>query len=142
MNSAFSISRFRDNCPIASRDNCLLSDESGKHYIPVMTRTFREAFIAALEETRLSIAKVAALSGVSAEQLKKLKQRETAKTNVDDAVKVASAFGRTLEEFIDDPDTKYPIEIVHLYSGLSPELQARLVSYGRGLGDGQDLDSD
>lgn len=98
-----------------------------------MGKTFREAFLEALEASGLTVAQVAAQSGVSYEQLKKLKQRDTSKTNVEDARRVAHAFGKKLDEFIDDPDLEAQAEIVSLYNALPPELQRELLSFGKGL---------
>lgn len=65
-----------------------------------MKRTFRNAFIAALADTRVSIRQVADASGVSYEQLKKLNQGKSESTNVEDAQKIALYFNRTLDEFL------------------------------------------
>lgn len=67
-----------------------------------MPRTFREALLSAIAETGASIAEVARGAGVSYEQLKKVGQRETASTNIDDAVRVANFFGFTIDEFLQD----------------------------------------
>lgn len=63
--------------------------------------TFRDALVYALESTSRSMRSIAQLSGVSYEQLKNLKQGKAQTTNVDDARKVAEAFGVTLDEFFD-----------------------------------------
>lgn len=80
------------------------------------------SFTAALQqrarEAGLSLAKVAELSGVSYEQLKKAVQRG-ASTNVDDALRVAHCLGMTLEEFIQDDFPADRDEIRLLLAGLS-----------------------
>lgn len=83
-----------DNCPL------LVMELSG--YSIGMAKTFRTAFLEALELTGWSVPEVTRRSGVSTDQLNKLKQRENAKTNVDDAQLVANAFGYTLDEFLSD----------------------------------------
>jgi hypothetical protein len=63
-----------------------------------VTGTFRTAFFAALDREGLPLRRVAELSGVSYEQLKKLKQRSNASTNVEDAAKLSSVLGMTIEQ--------------------------------------------
>lgn len=98
-----------------------------------MTQKFRQAFIRALEESGLSLRAVAIGSGVSEEQLKKLKQRETATTNVDDAKKVAEFFGMGLDDFLDDPELSRPVEIAALYSRLPHRLKLEFQAYAEEL---------
>ncbi|MDN5567690.1 MAG: phage repressor protein [Paracoccus sp. (in: a-proteobacteria)] len=62
-----------------------------------MEVTFKMALERALLETGRSLRSVAMASGVSYEQLKNLKQGKAKSTNVDDAIRVASAFGVTLD---------------------------------------------
>ena len=66
-----------------------------------MRMTFRDALIHAADQRDLTIRHIAEKAGVSYEQLKKLKQRPDAKTNADDAVRVAHYFGVSLEAFLD-----------------------------------------
>jgi transcriptional regulator with XRE-family HTH domain len=88
-----------------------------------MAKTFRNALLEQMEATKTPLKEVAARSGVSYEQLKKVKQREDASTNVDDARKIANAFGLTLDEFLDDRTIEARIEVVELYSRLSPDAR-------------------
>lgn len=64
-----------------------------------MQATFKDALDQALAVTGRSLRSVAIASGVSYEQLKNLKQGKSLRTNVDDAMKVAAAFGVSLEQF-------------------------------------------
>lgn len=66
-----------------------------------MSKNFRLALINAIATKEVPLRVVSERSGVSYEQLKKITQRETASTNVDDAMKVAAAFGCSLDQFID-----------------------------------------
>jgi hypothetical protein len=79
-----------------------------------MAKTFRSALLDALEGTRLPLSKVASGSGVSYDQLKKLRQRPLASTNVDDARAVATFFGVTLDQFLDDRSLSARVELVEL----------------------------
>jgi transcriptional regulator with XRE-family HTH domain len=85
-----------------------------------MLKTFRQAFLETLERTREPVAKIAREAGVSEEQLKKVKQRENASTNVDDAVKVAHHFGMSLDEFLDDETVRLRGEVLAVYAQLTP----------------------
>jgi transcriptional regulator with XRE-family HTH domain len=93
-----------------------------------MSRTFREAFLEALSKSDLKVPDVARISGVSKDQLNKLKQRENAKTNVEDARKIAAAFGQTIEAFIDNPSLKEELEIAELLSQLEPGVRKALIA--------------
>lgn len=100
-----------------------------------MTKTFRDAFIEARKRQGWSVERVAELAKVSKEQLKKLDQGKTQKTNVDDAVKVAHAFGMTVEEFIDDHFPEEREETVRLWLQLSDQERSLLQAASRGLRD-------
>ena len=84
-----------------------------------MAKTFRSALLDALEETGLPLSKVALGSGVSYDQLKKLRQRPLASTNVDDARAVANFFGVTLDQFLDDTSLSARVELVELRNRLT-----------------------
>lgn len=86
-----------------------------------MAKTFAEAFIAAVSRSGWTIKRVADLSGVSAEQLKKVNQGKSRSTNAEDAVRVAAVFGLTLNEFLEDETVSDRIEIVEIYNRLSQE---------------------
>ena len=100
-----------------------------------MTKTFREAFTEMVKRPEWSIRRVAALSGVSEEQLKKVNQGKSLTTNVDDAVRVANAFGLTLDEFLDDTTAIDRMRVVDLYSQLSEAERAILRDAARGRSD-------
>ncbi|WP_412550262.1 helix-turn-helix domain-containing protein [Shimia sp. MIT910701] len=96
-----------------------------------MERTFRDAFLVELGASGLSVAEVARRSGVSKDQLNKLKQRDSAKTNVDDARRVAEAFGKTLDQFLKDTETSPYLEAVGLLSQLSEEEREFIIVAAR-----------
>ena len=85
-----------------------------------MLRKFRDALIDSLASTGTSVARLARATGVSEEQLKKVRQREGASTNVDDAVKVAHYFGMSLDEFLHDQTSALRAEVLELYAQLTP----------------------
>ena len=64
-----------------------------------MEKPFKEALEYALEKTGRSLRSVAMKAGVSYDQLKSLRQGKSATTNVDDGIKVAAAFGVSVEDF-------------------------------------------
>lgn len=103
-----------------------------------MPRSFRDAFVQALTRSGLSLRAVAIGSGVSESQLKKLRQRENATTNVEDAKKVAAFFGLGLDDFLDDPELSAQVEIAALYSRLPDPLKQAFQAYAQELSEGVD----
>jgi transcriptional regulator with XRE-family HTH domain len=101
-----------------------------------MAKRFRDALLERVAPAGpLTLQEVARRAGVSYEQLKKVGQRENASTNVDDARKVANVFGLTLDEFLDDRTIEARIQVVELYSRLSPQERRLLQAASSGLGD-------
>jgi transcriptional regulator with XRE-family HTH domain len=94
-----------------------------------MPKRFREALLDLLDETKVSLRKVASDSGVSYEALKKLAQREGASMNVDDARLVANALGLTLEELIGDATVSDRARLVAQWMQLSPRERAMLRAF-------------
>lgn len=115
-----------DFCPLP-RIRC------NRYACGVMVKTFREAFLEALDATKTPVAEIARRSGVSREQLNKLRQREGAKTNVDDARRVAAAFGCSLDEFLGERVSTDRGEIANLLAQLTPEERDFLIRAARGL---------
>ena len=99
-----------------------------------MAKTFRSALLDALEETGLPLLRVAAGSGVSYDQLKKLRQRPNASTNVDDARAVANFFGVTLDQFLDDRSLPARVELAEFYNRLTDQEIEILKAAARGRG--------
>ena len=97
-----------------------------------MAKTFRSALLDALEETGLPLHRVAVGSGVSYDQLKKLRQRPLASTNVDDARAVANFFGVTLDEFLGDSSLSARLELLEFYSRLTDQEIEILKAVARG----------
>ncbi|MFY0619305.1 hypothetical protein [Shimia sp.] len=81
---------------------------------------FRAALLEKLDETGIPLKKVAEGSGVSYEQLKKLKQIPTRTTNVEDGMAVARFFGLTLEDFIDGEKASDRADLIRVLDQLSP----------------------
>ncbi|MHA7870643.1 MAG: S24 family peptidase [Salipiger thiooxidans] len=77
-----------------------------------MTRSFKDALEFALKKTGRSLREVTRAAGVSYEQYKGFMQGKSRSTNVDDAFKVAQAFGVSVEDFFaGDLDTATTITI-------------------------------
>ncbi len=94
---------------------------------------FREAFIAQLIHTGMTIPDVSRRSGVSADLLNKLKQRKALSTTVENAVNVAKCFGMTVNEFIDDgPDARMH-ELQRLFALLNDQEKSFLTLQIKGL---------
>jgi transcriptional regulator with XRE-family HTH domain len=97
-----------------------------------MVMTFREALAAELKRTGWALKYVCTQAGVSYEQLKKVGQGKSQSTNVDDAVRVAHVFGKTLDEMLHDRLPSDREEIADLWRQLSEEERALLQDAARG----------
>lgn len=86
-----------------------------------MKRTFRDALIEATGSGKASLKAVSDATGVSYEQLKKLKQGKSKTTNVEDAIAIAQYFNTTVEAFIDDPRTSLMTDLSELLARLDSE---------------------
>jgi transcriptional regulator with XRE-family HTH domain len=84
---------------------------------------FREAFIAHLDAAGFNTRQVADATGVSRDQMEKLRQRKVASTNVHDALRIARFFGKTVEEFIGDIPEVENSDILTLIARLTPTEQ-------------------
>jgi len=98
-----------------------------------MKTTFADALMIVLGDKAVSLKAVAEGSGVSYEQLKKIKQGKSKSTNVEDAMRVASYFGTTVEEFTNDPITAIKDELARLVAGLKPEEREIVLSAATGV---------
>lgn len=98
-----------------------------------MTKTFRDALLTELDARRISLKKLSEGSGVSYEQLKKLKQGKSQSTNTDDAKKIANFLGLPLDTLLDQPGTLTAVEIVELYNQLNGPERQFLIKTARGL---------
>jgi phage repressor protein C with HTH and peptisase S24 domain len=67
---------------------------------PMSSATFVEALQFALQETGFSVREISKRSGVPYERLKQVARGRTSTTNADDAYKIARAFGRSFEDFM------------------------------------------
>lgn len=124
---------YRDNNPHRSRDDCRLSCGRGAAYFERMRKRFRDALIEHCERTKTSLSAVSNATGVSYEQLKKLRQNKSKSTNVDDAVLIANFFGLSLDEFIGDDTPQKREEILRLYSQLETSERDLLLAAARGF---------
>jgi transcriptional regulator with XRE-family HTH domain len=122
-----------DNCPLLSMDKGPLSARTSPDYCPCMHKSFRDALLAALEDARTPLRAVADGAGVSYDQLVKLKNGRSRSTNVDDAIKIASFFGKSLDEFMGDRTQAQRAEIVSLYNQLTPQERDLLLAAARGF---------
>jgi ribonucleoside-diphosphate reductase alpha chain len=75
---------------------------------------FNEAFEKHLSASGKKLADVARESGVSRDVLNKLRSRENASTSVENAIRIAQAFGSSLEDFLGDVSKNPGISPHHL----------------------------
>ena len=87
--------------------------------------TFREALVWHLENYPQKISEIEAETGVSRDQLYRVKTGKSASTNADDALKVARFYGKTLEEFVCPSATEASVH--SLWSRLTEEERTSLV---------------
>lgn len=127
------MTHYRDISPHSARDKCLLGATRRADYHDAMRMAFRDALLKALEDDGVSLRSVATATGISYEQLKKLKQGKSTSTNVDDAVVIANHFGMSLDEFIGDRTKVVRGEIVELYNALEPSERSLLLAAARGF---------
>ena len=85
-----------------------------------MGKTFRVALVEALETSGISVAELARVTGVSDQQIHKIKQGKSRSTNVDDALTIANFFGKSLDEFLGDPSVRKDAELISLLTQLEP----------------------
>ena len=98
----------------------------------MMAKKFREALIDALDRSGWKLQAVCEVAGVSYEQMKKVRAGKSQSTNVDDAIKVAHAFGMSLDEFIGDTTIADRAETAALWLRLSEAERAILLAAARG----------
>jgi len=95
-----------------------------------MKLSFQQALLSHLDAHGESLRSIALATGVSYEQLKKVKQRGGS-TNLEDAVRVANFFGKTIEEFLGDASARERLEILDLYNQLGKQEQDHLLATAR-----------
>lgn len=110
----------------------MLSAVFRRGYVMRMAKTFRQAFLDALDQSGWTVAYVAKVAGVSAQQLHKVKQGKSLSTNVDDALRVAHVFGATLDEFLGDEAALERREAAALWHDLTQAERDLLKAAARG----------
>jgi transcriptional regulator with XRE-family HTH domain len=121
---------YGDIFPLTSRDKSRLGALSPAIYTLGM-RTFREALLAAVEESGMSLRALADGAGVSYEQLKKLKQNKSKSTNVDDAAKLARYLGVPLSDLLAGVASPVDAETVEILSQLTEQERRFLLNAAR-----------
>ncbi|WP_439561126.1 LexA family transcriptional regulator [Roseinatronobacter sp.] len=99
-----------------------------------MMVTFREALDTAISRTGRTPAEIARRAGITYDKLRNLRQGKSRTTNVDDAMRVAAAFGVSLEDFYNGNLTNSDLRIAvagRVGAGASVEL---VDAYAKGEG--------
>lgn len=86
--------------PVAQGSIYAITCGDDEGIFPPMENTFRSALLRAMDKSGRTLRNIALASNVSYEQLKNLKQGKALTTNVDDAIRVARAFGVSVEDFL------------------------------------------
>jgi plasmid maintenance system antidote protein VapI len=76
------------------------ADTDGKVAMALGPETFREHLIAMMDASGTSAGELSRQTGVSKPLIDKLRQRKAITTNVNDAMRIAQYFGKTVEEFL------------------------------------------
>ncbi|MDZ4393799.1 helix-turn-helix transcriptional regulator [Cypionkella sp.] len=97
-------------------------------------RTFAELLQARINsDPTLTEAGLAVKAGLSNSVVRKLLAGTTRNPRVDTAMKICSALGTTIEEFMGSPRTPEERDIAYLVSRLPVALRRQLLGYGQGL---------
>lgn len=100
-------------------------------------RTFAQKLQAVIDaDPNLTEAGLATKAGLSNSVIRKLLAGTTKNPRVDTAMKICSALGTTIEEFMGLPLTPEEREINAVVSELSADERRELLAYGKGLRDG------
>ncbi|MBC7154580.1 MAG: hypothetical protein H5U19_08215 [Rhodobacteraceae bacterium] len=91
-----------------------------------MHKSFSEAFIAHLGKTGAKVTDIANRSGVKKDALYSLKYGKSLNMGVDDAIRVAAAFGETIEEFMGMSPARVRDQLAEQIARLTPKEQAIL----------------
>lgn len=97
-----------------------------------MAKMFTEALLEELQRTGLSMRQVCIDAGVSYDAFKKVSAGKTKSPNVDDAIKLSHALGKTIEELTGDSFTEDRAALAALWRELSPAERDVLKDAARG----------
>lgn len=92
-----------------------------------MEKSFSEALIMHIETSGRSVSEIAAAAGVNRDALYKVRSGKTKNMAVDDAVKVAAAFGKTIEEFMGLNEARVKSELQQQLDLLTDQERALLL---------------
>lgn len=98
-----------------------------------MASDFRNALIWHMEENGTSVADLVSGTGVSRDVINKLKARENSSTTVENAMLIASYFGKTVNEFIARNESTTASRTAAMIGLLQPEEQRLLKAQIHGL---------
>ena len=98
-----------------------------------MHKTFSDAFIAHLKDSNERVTVIAKNAGVTKEALYSLKYSKTLNMGVDEAIRVAAYFGKTVEEFMGLAQPRLNDALIRRIESLSPRerdlLQAAIDAF-------------
>lgn len=97
-----------------------------------MAKLFTEALLDELNRSGVSLRSVCTAAGVSYDAYKKVSAGKTKSPNVDDAIKLAHALGKTVEELIGDHFVEDREAIARLWRELSEGERDLLLAAARG----------
>jgi transcriptional regulator with XRE-family HTH domain len=110
-------------------------------YSFIMKKTFSDAFNEHIARTGETVTEIAKRSGVPKDALYSLRRGKTRNMAVDDAIRVAAAFGETVEEFMGLTPPQIRDELLEEIAHLTPSERAVLQASLSALRGQKDADS-
>lgn len=112
-----------DYSPTHQGEICSIRISPYRGIFSPMDKSFKDALDFALKHTGRSLRSVSLKAGVSYDQMKSLMQGKSNTTNIDDGVKMASAFGVSIEDFFEGNFSNIPERIaVPGHAGAGEEI--------------------
>lgn len=96
-------------------------------------KTFVEILSERVKAEKIKVSDISRASKVPQDQIYKLVNKKNLSTNVESAIKIASYFGQTLEEFMGSVHSGEEQEILRLANQLTAEDLQQMVGFGKGL---------
>lgn len=98
-----------------------------------MAASFRNALISHMEAEGTTINALCAATGVSRDVIAKVRSRERASTTVENAMKIAAFYGKSVEEFISGAEVSPQSALAQMVTLLDPQERDILLRQLRGM---------
>ena len=98
-----------------------------------MENTFRDALSWHMKEAKTSITDLVEATGVSRDVINKLRSRENSSTTAENAVLIASHYGKTVNQFMAHASVSHQDQLQTMIGSLKIEVQMMLIAQIEGL---------